>query len=346
MVSLEGTFCGTKPKVFFGEKERTMGIYINPGNASFRVMRNDKYVDKSGLIGVINKTIGKRNKLSCISRPRRFGKSYAAQMLCAYYCVDCDSSPLFDDLEIAQDETYRAHLNQYNVLYLDISGFIGEAGARGMLEAIVENVSSEIYDVFPGIKEAKTLGNLLNNCVEASGRQFIAIIDEWDTPIRDKSFNAEMQKAYLEFLRSLFKNSQVTNKVFAAAYMTGILPVKKDSSQSAISEFWEYTILQPEEFAPYIGFTENEVRSLCEEFHVDLEKMKFWYDGYKIRGVGSVYNPNSVMRAIYTHNFQSYWPATSDPTSLLESRQRRTWKIARRSHGRQRSTDESTHVSQ
>ena len=121
-----------------------MGIYINPGNASFRVMRNHKYVDKSGLIGVINKTIGKRNKLSCISRPRRFGKSYAAQMLCAYYCVDCDSSPLFDDLEIAQDETYRAHLNQYNVLYLDISGFIGEAGARGMLDAIIENVSSEI----------------------------------------------------------------------------------------------------------------------------------------------------------------------------------------------------------
>ena len=295
-----------------------MGIYINPGNASFRVMRNGKYVDKSGLSGVVNRTIGLPNKLSCISRPRRFGKSYAAQMLCAYYCVGCDSAPLFDDLEIAQDETYRAHLNQYNVLYLDISGFIGEAGARGMLDAIIENVSSEIHDLFPDIKETKSLGSLLYSCVEASGRQFIAIIDEWDTPIRDKAFNAEMQKAYLEFLRSLFKNSQVTNKVFAAAYMTGILPVKKDGSQSAISEFWEYTILQPEEFAPYIGFNENEVRSLCEEFHVDLEKMKFWYDGYKIKGVGSVYNPNSVMRAIHTHNFQSYWPATSDPTSLLE----------------------------
>ena len=294
-----------------------MGIYINPGNKIFRVKRNDTYIDKSGLIGVVNRTIGKRYKLSCISRPRRFGKSYAAQMLCAYYCVGCDSAPLFDDLEIAQDGTYRAHLNQYNVLYLDISGFIGEAGARGMLDAIIENVSYEIYDVFPGIKEAKTLGNLLNNCVVASGRQFIAIIDEWDTPIRDKAFNAEMQKAYLEFLRSLFKNSQITDKVFAAAYMTGILPVKKDGSQSAISEFREYTILKPGIFAPYVGFTENDVQKLCLAFDISLESMKFWYDGYHVKGVGSVYNPNSVMRAIEAGEFQSYWSASSDPTSLL-----------------------------
>ena len=295
-----------------------MGLYINPGNESFRVMRNDAYIDKSGLIGVVNRTIGKRYKLSCISRPRRFGKSYAAQMLCAYYCVGCDSAPLFDDLEIAQEGTYRAHLNQYNVLYLDVSGFIGEAGARGMLDAIIENVSSEIYDVFPGIKEAKTLGILLNNCVVASGRQFIAIIDEWDTPIRDKSFNAEMKKNYLEFLRSLFKNSAVTNKVFAAAYMTGILPIKKDGSQSAISEFWEYTILNPGIFAPYVGFTKEDVQSLCSAFHVDMAQMKFWYDGYRVKDVGSVYNPNSVMKAIYTRDFRSYWSASSQPTDLLE----------------------------
>ena len=295
-----------------------MGIYINPGNKVFRVKRNDTYIDKSGLIGVVNRTIGKRYKLSCISRPRRFGKSYAAQMLCAYYCVGCDSAPLFDDLEIAQNDTYRVHLNQYNVLYLDISGFIGEAGARGMLDAIIENVSSEIYDVFPGIKEAKTLGNLLNSCVEASGRQFIAIIDEWDAPMRDKAFNAEMQKAYLEFLRSLFKNSQLTDKVFAAAYMTGILPVKKDGTQSAISEFWEYTILKPGMFAPYVGFTENDVQKLCADFDISLETMKFWYDGYHVKGVGSVYNPNSVMRAIEAGEFQSYWSASSQPTDLLK----------------------------
>ena len=125
-----------------------MGIYINPGNESFRVKRNDTYIDKSGLIGVVNQTIGKRNKLSCISRPRRFGKSYAAQMLCAYYCVGCDSSPLFDDLEIAKDETYHQHLNQYNVLVLDIADMIGRATINGFLSFITDKVSHEIYDLW------------------------------------------------------------------------------------------------------------------------------------------------------------------------------------------------------
>ena len=295
-----------------------MGIYINPGNKAFQVKRNDTYVDKSGLISVVNRTIGKRSKLSCISRPRRFGKSYAAVMLCAYYCVGCDSAPLFDDLDIAKDETYREHLNRYNVITLDIADIIGKAGLHGMLDFITQTVCAEIYEQYPDVKKATSLADLLNSAVEVSGKQFIAIIDEWDAPIRDQKTTSDIRYQYLQFLRSLFKSITVTDKVFAAAYMTGILPIKKDGSQSAISEFWEYTILQPDKFAPYVGFTEEEVRSLCEEFHVDLDKMKFWYDGYKIKGVGSVYNPNSVMRAIYTHKFQSYWPATSDPTSLLE----------------------------
>ncbi|MBQ9396628.1 MAG: AAA family ATPase, partial [Proteobacteria bacterium] len=295
-----------------------MGIYINPGNKAFRVKRNGKYVDKSGLIGVVNRSVGQPNKLSCISWPRRFGKSYAAQMLCAYYCFGCDSTPLFDDLEIAKDETYREHLNRYNVLYTDISGFIGHAGFEGMLSCIRDKVSDEIFDFFPKVKRTDVLSDLLNNVVDVSGRQFVAIIDEWDAPIRDKGCTTTIQKAYLEFLRSLFKNSAITDKVFAAAYMTGILPIKKDGSQSAISEFREFTILEPGKYAPYVGFTETDVRKLCEEFHIDLDKMKFWYDGYKIKNIGSVYNPNSVMQAIENRAFKSYWPASSDPTSLLE----------------------------
>ena len=295
-----------------------MGIYINPGNEAFRVKRNDKYVDKSGLIGVVNRTIGKRDKLSCISRPRRFGKSYAAQMLCAYYSWGCDSATLFNDLEIAKDETYREHLNKYNVLCIDIAETMGYAGAQGFLDFIIRNVSAEIHKQYPNVNDAESLGGLLNNVVEASGRKFIAIVDEWDSPIRNKDCSVAMQKSYLEFLRSLFKSINITDKVFAAAYMTGILPIKKDGSQSAISEFREYTILQPGKFAPYVGFTKDEVQSLCDEFHVDMAKMKFWYDGYKLKNVGSAYNPNSVMQAIESGEFRSYWVASSDPTSLLE----------------------------
>ena len=295
-----------------------MGIYINPGNEVFRVKRNGKYIDKSGLIGVVNHSIGRPHKLSCVSRPRRFGKSYAAQMLCAYYCVGCDSAPLFDDLEIAKDASYKVHLNQYNVIALDIADIIGKAGVNDTISGITKVTSEEIYDLYPNIKKAGSLADLLYNVVEATGRKFIAIIDEWDAPMRDHKTTNDIQYGYLQFLRSLFKSNAITDKVFAAAYMTGILPIKKDGSQSAISEFREYTILDPGTFAPYIGFHENDVRQLCEEFQIDWAQMKFWYDGYQVKNVGSVYNPNSVMRAIEARAFKSYWTASSDPTSLLE----------------------------
>lgn len=98
-----------------------MGTFFNPGNVDFRINKTERYVDKSGMISVVNGTLCRENKLSCISRPRRFGKTYAAAMLVAYYDKSCDSSGLFDDLIIAGDPEYRTHLNKYNVLCMDMS---------------------------------------------------------------------------------------------------------------------------------------------------------------------------------------------------------------------------------
>ncbi|MBR0091812.1 MAG: AAA family ATPase, partial [Lachnospiraceae bacterium] len=263
-----------------------MGIYINPGNEGFSTARRSKYVDKSGLISVVNKTIGRKGKLSLISRPRRFGKSFAAQMLCAYYCRDCDSSALFEDLEIAngteaERAEYLKHLNQYNVLYLDITDIIGKAGLDGMLPFIERTLSEEIHRQFPDVTPAEKLADLLVHVAEMeNGRKWIALIDEWDAPMRDSDSTPAIQKRYLEYLRSLFKSGSVTDRAFAAAYMTGILPMRKDGSQSAISEFNEYTIMKPGPFSPYVGFSEEEVRTLCEENGMDFEQMKSWYDGY------------------------------------------------------------------
>ena len=282
-----------------------MGLYLNPGNENFRQIRNDMYVDKSGLISIINATIDKNNRLSCISRPRRFGKSYAAAMLSSYYCVGCDSSDLFDDLKIAEDKDYRKHMNQYNVLYLDVTGFISDDGIGGVVGAIRKTVKSEAEEIFPELTGKDRISDILASIVESTGRKFVAVIDEWDAPIRDERATPEIQKDYLEFLRSLFKNAATTNRTFAAAYMTGILPVKKDGSQSAISEFCEYTIIDPEEFASYVGFTEDEVKGLCREYNLSFDGMKRWYDGYRLSGVGSVYNPNSVMRALRSRKFRS-----------------------------------------
>lgn len=118
-------------------------------------------------------------------------------------------------------------------------------------------------------------------------------------------------------MRTLFESSQTVSRIFAAVYMTGILPVKKDGSQSAISDFQEYTMVEPADFAEYVGFTEDEVKMICKEHDVDFEKMKLWYDGYHLDRVGSVYNPNSVMKAVHTNKFRSYWTQTSAAESLM-----------------------------
>lgn len=300
-----------------------MGNYLNPGNSGFQEMRNSIYVDKSGLVSLVNRTIGTNEKLICISRPRRFGKSYAAKMLCAYYDRSCDSSGLFEDLAIARDPayaaSYRKHLNQYDVIYLDMTAAIGAANDKqDVVPFVIRNVLGELAEAYPQIKMEEAFHDTLAKVVEAVGTKFIMIIDEWDAPIREAGDDPKAQRAYLEFLRSLFKNSGVTAKIFAAVYMTGILPIKKDGSQSAISDFLEYSVVCPMEFAEYVGFTENEVKKLCTEYDGNFSMMKQWYDGYSMGKAGSIYNPNSVMKALRSQEFCSYWTETSASKSLME----------------------------
>ncbi len=295
-----------------------MGNYLNPGNSGFAGIRNDIYIDKSGLIGLINQTIDTPRRMTCVSRPRRFGKSFAAQMLCAYYDKTCDSAGLFDGLEIAGDAQFRDYLNRYDVIYLDMAGVIGETSIEDMIPYIQRNVIRELTEQYPEWKAAEGFVASLANAAAAAGNKFIMIIDEWDAPIRESKERPDLQRKYLEFLRSLFKNSGMTSKIFAAAYLTGILPVKKDGSLSAISDFQEYSMLKPRQFAEYVGFTEDEVRMLCCDYGRDFGKMKRWYDGYFFRDLAAVYNPSSVMKAIRNDDFDSYWTQTSAAESLME----------------------------
>lgn len=295
-----------------------MGMYLNPGNSGFTGIRNDIYVDKSGLIHLINDTIETPRRLTCISRPRRFGKSFAAKMLCAYYDKTCDSSVLFKDLRIGTDESmsesYREHLNRYDVIYLDMTNVLGNTDSRNIAAFIKAGVTEELLSMYPDLKEGNVFVETLIRAVELTGNKFVMIIDEWDAPIREMPNN---QKIYLEFLRTLFKGSGTTDRIFAAVYMTGILPIKKDGAQSAISDFKEFTVVKPRKFGGYVGFTEEEVEGLCKEFQSDFAMMKQWYDGYSFRGVGSVYNPNSVIEAIRNDDFDSYWTQTSAAENLM-----------------------------
>ncbi len=95
-----------------------------------------------------------------------------------------------------------------------------------------------------------------------------------------------------------------------AAYMTGILPIKKYGTQSAITDFVEYTMIGPQKLAEYVGFTETEVRQLCETCRMEFLEAKRWYDGYSFGRARSVYNPNAIVMAMEDGEYRSYWTRT------------------------------------
>lgn len=291
-----------------------MGKYLNIGNAGFEAVRKGRYVDKTGMISFINSTLGTTDKLTCVSRPRRFGKSYAAKMLCAYYDKSCDSKALFHGLKITEDPDYLKYLNKYDVIFLDITEFTSDAFIKGNMQNVVINLESKVIEelaaAWPDVKKEEDLPNMLYNIADKTGQKFIFIIDEWDALFRELKDDIVQQEAYIRLLRGLFKNSGKTDKMIEAAYMTGILPIKKYGTQSAMTDFKEYTMLAPKKLAEYVGFTEKEVKKLCGYSNVDFEKMRRWYDGYSFNRINSVYSPNSVMEAIKNEEFGSYWTQT------------------------------------
>ena len=294
-----------------------MGNYVNIGNAGFAAAVRETYVDKTELISFINSTLGTKRKLTCVSRPRRFGKSYAAQMLCAYYDKSCDSSGLFSNLKITRDRSYKEHLNRYNVIYLDITWFISIA--RNIKDTVTElqaKVVEELRGIYPNVAQEATLPETLAKINEETGNRFIIIIDEWDALFREARNDHALQEQYIQLLRGLFKSSGQTDKMIEAAYMTGILPIKKYGTQSAMTDFREYTMLQPEPLEEFIGFTEDEVRELCEDSKLSFSEVCEWYDGYILGANMHIYSPKSVMDALSRNRIGNYWTQSETYESL------------------------------
>ena len=293
-----------------------MGKYLNLGNAAFASIRKSDYVDKSGLIKLINETIGTKDKLTCVSRPRRFGKSFTAQMLCAYYDRSCDSRVLFSDLEIAQDISYEKYLNKYDVIYLDITWFISiVSNVKETVQCLQREVIDELKSFYPEVGEESSLPIALAKIHESTNNKFIIIIDEWDALFREAKTESDLQKEFIQLLRALFKRDQ-TDKMIEAAYMTGVLPIKKYGTQSALTDFREYSMISPKRFAEYVGFTEQEVKCLCDKYEMNFEEAKKWYYGYSFHKLKSVYSPNSVMQAMKNEEFATYWTETETYESL------------------------------
>ena len=317
-----------------------MGNILNPTKEnSFEILVNfkdkDIFVDKTDFIEKISAKINTDKRFMAVTRPRRFGKTVTAHMLSAYFSKGYVGRSIFDELEISKKDSYEQHLNKYNVIYIDMNSinglYDGYTNKNQKVEGVNDLVDYLEYSIIKDLREREDFAECFNkHQIENTGllealsnlrndlnTKFIFIMDEWDLIYRDYRNEEPLQKKFIEFLRGLFKSDD-GKACFALAYLTGILPIKKYNSQSALNNFDEYNMLSSGNFAPYFGFTENEVAEIvkspdCKVSHHDLKE---WYEGYKIKGI-DIYNPNSVCKAISRNECISYWSGTSSNEEVV-----------------------------
>jgi len=285
-----------------------VGFYFNPDNDSFaQAVRSEVYVDKTGLLDFMNRVLGTEGKCIAVSHARRFGKSQAARMLEAFYSIGADSRELFAKFEIAQKPDWDKHLNKFNVIHIDISTQVNFYKEK-LVAGLVKTICQEIKDVYV-VDEDRPLAAILNDVYKQSGIPFVIILDEWDCVVRNYADKPDFVHEYMQFLHDVFKSEEAT--VFLAlGYITGILPIKKMQDESALNNFREFTMVDSKQLTPFFGFTEAEVKMLCQSYDMDFDSVKAWYDGYLING-RHMYNPNSVYQAMLDGMLDTYWKNTA-----------------------------------
>ena len=314
-----------------------MGMYLNPGKFAFTEAVNSPiFIDKTPMIAFLNSLVKTKQKYVSVSRPRRFGKTTAADMICAYYDREADSASLFSGLKLAGCPDWDKYLKHFDVLRLNMIDFLtGSENISEMLSYLTEEVTDELMSKFPDVKYGSRLNlrTVMNKINGATGQQFVIVIDEWDAVFREYPNDVDGQKLYLDFLRDWLKDKEYV----ALAYMTGILPIKKYGKHSALNMFDEYSMIYPLQLAQYAGFTEQEVRELCNTYGRDYEQIKAWYDGYQVTDIVppdpdheilkatgespkaerySLYSPLSVVKAVQTGQILNYWNNTETYEAL------------------------------
>ncbi len=300
-----------------------MGSYLNPGSIEFQEGLNSEiYVDKTGLLIQTNRLLRTKQKFVCISRPRRFGKSMAADMLAAYYGRGESQEKLFQGLKISGADSFYSHLNQYDVIKINMQEFLSTTKCvEEMLKMLSAYLIWELKEAYPTVRlrDENNLVQVMKDIFSSAGHFFVILIDEWDCLFREYKQDVEAQKKYLDFLRAWLKDKGY----IALAYMTGILPIKKYGSHSALNMFTEYSMTNPREMAEFFGFTEDEVKILCKKYKRCFEETQAWYDGYELvtvegeeQRIYSMYSPKSVVDAMLSGIFDNYWNQTETYEAL------------------------------
>ncbi|MCD7949108.1 MAG: AAA family ATPase [Erysipelotrichaceae bacterium] len=282
-----------------------MGSYLNPDNKDYTILQQSPiFIDKSLLIKYTNSKINIKERYICVARPRRFGKSTDAQMLIAYYSKGCDSSTLFENVKISSEENYKTHLNQHNVIFINILDFYDESyPVKNMIDYIRDEIVDELKEKYDFKTNRHTLHDAFKKIYAQTKTSFIFILDEWDCLLRNKNATEEDKKKYLDFLNKLLKDKPYVELV----YMTGILPIKKYGDESALNMFDEVSMLDPLGLDSFMGFTEDEVKDLCHKHDMNFDNMKLWYDGYHFKNNISIYSPRSIVQALIHKECKSYW---------------------------------------
>ena len=294
-----------------------MRHYVNPIIRKFELSaKSEIYVDKSNLIAKTNAVLDDEKRYICISRPRRFGKTMAANMLAAYYGSE-DASKLFNDLNIAKHPSYEKHLNKYNVIMVNMQSFLSRADSvEEMISDLGTKIMNELKKSHPDIEYSyeNDFTYVLADVFFHTNTPFVILLDEWDCVLRSSKVSTDDHVTYLDFLRLLFKDQVY----IGLAYMTGILPIKKYGDHSALNMFREYSMTEPSQFLDYFGFNETEVTELASKYGMDMREMEKWCNGYFVDLGTPIYNPTSVSECLERKVFSNYWNKTETYEALKD----------------------------
>ena len=293
-----------------------MGVYLNPGAAMLlRARASEIYVDKSNILKLLNKVCNTQENYVCISRPRRFGKSMTANLISAYYDRTVETIKVFAGLNYAKSTEFARWAGKFDVIKVNVQEFL--SNSESIAELLTLWQQSLLWDLlaeYPDYRyfNKNNLARTMSDIYVYTGRTFVIVIDEWDCIFREYKDDKAAQRVYLDFLRDWLKDKPY----ISLAYMTGILPIKKLKTQSALNNFTQFTMLNAGPLTPYIGFNEDEVIDLCEKYEIDFAEVRRWYDGYRL-GDYHVYNPNALVNLTIMRTFQSYWSQTGTYLSIL-----------------------------
>ena len=316
-------------------------LNIPVGISDFERIRelNYYYVDKTGLIKTLLQ--GEMDQVTLITRPRRFGKTMAMNMVASFLDIRKDSKKLFDGLEISKEkEICKNWMNQYPTLFLSLKDVDGTTfeNAFNMLKFVIsslcsqnsyletgENIRENEKDIFSRLRSQTasitdikgsivTIINMMQSYYE---KPVILLIDEYDVPIAKASSNG-YYKEMLEIMKGLLSTALKDNSSLKFAVITGCLKIAKESIFTGTNNFVSDTISSTR-YNEYYGFTQQDVDKLLADAEIEekADLIKEWYDGYNF-GEFEVYCPWDVMN--YLRDLQndlnarpvSYWKNTSD----------------------------------